>query len=121
MVLDDKIITLIGAFISGCISGMGLGGGMILIPILIMSGIMQKEAQLINLFCYVPVSLASTALNIKNKTLNTKIYKYIFLCGIIGAALGAMISIKLSPKLLKKIIGIFMIFLGIYEIVKKKE
>ncbi|MFA7411676.1 MAG: TSUP family transporter, partial [Tissierellaceae bacterium] len=62
------ILALIG-FFSGMIGGMGIGGGAILIPALvILHGIEQQEAQGVNLVVFLPVAL--TALVIHHKKEN---------------------------------------------------
>jgi len=107
---------LIG-FISGIVSGTGMGGGTILILCLSMFlGINQKIAQAINLIFFIPTSIAAIYINIKQKNINLKISKIIIFCGIIGAIIGATIAKNMDTKILRKSFGIFLAFIAIHEI-----
>ena len=107
---------LIG-FISGIVSGTGMGGGTILILCLsIFLGINQKIAQATNLIFFIPTSIAAIFVNVKKKKINFKIAKDIIVWGIIGSIIGALIAQKMDIKLLKKIFGIFLVIIAIHEI-----
>ena len=67
---------IIVGFFSGIISGMGIGGGTILIPaITILWGVDQKVAQITNLIYFIPTASIALILHIKNKI---NIYKAYF-------------------------------------------
>ena len=107
---------LIG-FVSGIVSGTGMGGGTILILCLsIFLGIDQKIAQATNLIFFIPTSLAAIYINLKRKNINLKISKTIIFWGIIGAIIGAIIAKNMNTKILKKFFGIFLAFIAIHEI-----
>jgi len=107
---------LIG-FISGIVSGTGMGGGTILILCLsIFLGINQKIAQATNLIFFIPTSIAAIYINVKKKKINFKIAKVIIFYGIIGAIFGALTAQKMDIKLLKKLFGIFLAIIAIHEI-----
>ena len=95
--------------ISGIISGMGIGGGTILIPaITFLSDITQKQAQSINLICFLPTAAAALFIHAKNKNIETKILKPLLIfrysrC-IYGNALG--------QRNFKKSLWSFFIFNG---------
>ena len=62
------MIEIFIGFISGIISGTGLGGGTILILCLsIFLGVNQKIAQATNLIFFIPTSLSAIYVNIKQK------------------------------------------------------
>lgn len=111
------MIEVLTGFISGIVSGTGMGGGTILILCLsIFLGIDQKVAQATNLIFYMPTSIAAIYINIKEKKINFKVAKIITFWGIIGATIGAVIAQKIDTKMLKKIFGIFLGFIAIHEI-----
>ena len=61
---------IIAGIISGIISGMGMGGGIILIPVLtIFLGFSQKVAQGITLLYFIPTAVFALIVHIKNKTI----------------------------------------------------
>ncbi len=111
------MIEILTGFISGIVSGTGMGGGTILILCLsIFLGLDQKIAQATNLIFFVPTSIAAIYINIKKKKINFKIAKVIIFWGIIGAAIGAIIAKNINTQLLKKSFGIFLAFIAIHEI-----
>ena len=110
------IYILIG-FVSGIISGTGMGGGTILIFLLtFLMGIEQHIAQGINLIFFIPASLASIFVNIKNNNLSLKNGTIISIFGILGAIIGANISLNMDVNILKKSFGVFLILITINEI-----
>ena len=111
------MIEILTGFISGIVSGTGMGGGTILILCLsIFLGIDQKIAQATNLIFFIPTSIAAIYVNTKEKKINLKVAKVIIFWGIIGAAIGAVIAQNIDTKILKKLFGIFLGFIALHEI-----
>ena len=107
---------LIG-FISGIVSGTGMGGGTILILCLsIFLEINQKTAQATNLIFFIPTSIAAIYINMKQKNINIKLAKQIIFWGIIGTIIGALIAQNINVTVLKKMFGIFLAIIAIHEI-----
>lgn len=107
---------LIGV-IAGIVSGMGMGGGTILIFLLtIIKGLEQNTSQAINLIFFIPTSIVAIIINIYNKNINLKLGAFISLFGIIGAIIGSIISINLDVNILRKCFGIFLAFVTVNEI-----
>ena len=76
---------IIGA-VSGIVSGMGMGGGTILILCLtLFLGKEQHIAQGANLIFFIPTSIVSMISNIKHKLVKWKVGITVSLCGIMGA------------------------------------
>lgn len=110
------IEVLIG-FVSGIVSGTGMGGGTILILCLtLMIGIDQHVAQATNLVFFIPTSIAAILVNIKQKYIDYKVALPIALLGMIGAVIGAKISVGMEVKVLKKSFGIFLAIIAIHEV-----
>ena len=113
------ITELISGFVSGIISGMGIGGGPILIPALTMFlNIDQHKAQSVNLLFFIPTALVALIIHKKNGNLQFKTAVPLLLWGILGAVLGSLLAINLNGKILKRIFGIFLFAMGIYEVCK---
>ena len=111
------MIEILTGFISGIVSGTGMGGGTILILCLsIFLGIDQKIAQATNLIFFIPTSIVAIYINIKEKNINFKVAKVIIVFGIIGAVIGAIIAKNIDTKLLKKSFWIFLGFIAVHEI-----
>ena len=108
---------IIFGFISGNFTGLGMGGGTILI--LLLSLFMQLDqhvAQATNLIFFIPTSIASILTNIKQKNIDFKLAKTILIFGIIGTIIGAIISQKISSNVLKKYFAIFILIIALHEI-----
>ena len=108
---------IIFGFISGNFTGLGMGGGTILI--LLLSLFMQLDqhvAQATNLIFFIPTSIASILTNIQQKNIDFKLAKTILIFGIIGTIIGAIISQKISSNVLKKNFAIFILIIALHEI-----
>jgi hypothetical protein len=102
---------------SGIISGIGMGGGTALIFLLsTICGIEQHIAQASNLIFFIPTSISAIIVNIKNKNADLKLTGVISICGVVGAIIGASISIKTNVSSLRKYFGIFLAVIAIHEI-----
>ena len=107
---------LIG-LISGIVSGTGMGGGTILIFLLtFLCGLEQHIAQATNLIFFIPTSIVAIIVNIKNKNVDLKLATVISTFGILGAIIGANLSINTDVKTLRKYFGIFLAIIAIHEI-----
>ena len=117
--MDIKLI-LIG-FLSGIISAMGIGGGTILIPFLvIISQVDQIQAQGLNLIVFIPVAIVALIVHKKEGNLETKFTKKILPLGVAGAILGSLLAVRLDQDKLRLFFGIFLAFVGLYEFFKKE-
>lgn len=111
------MIEIISGFFSGIISGMGIGGGMILIPSLVFFlSLSQTQAQGVNLWYFIPTAIISLIVHTKNKNVEWKKILFIILSGVPFSLLGAYTAFKITPVLLGKLFGGFLIIFGIKEI-----
>ena len=111
------MVEILIGIISGFISGMGMGGGTILILSLsIFLGVEQHIAQATNLIFFIPTSIMAIIINIKQKSINLKIAIPILIYGIIGAIIGAITASKTDVSTLKRYFGIFLGLIAIWEI-----
>ena len=107
---------LIG-IISGFVSGMGMGGGTILILCLsLFCGVEQHIAQATNLIFFIPTSIVAILTNVKQKYIDFKVAIPITIFGIIGAIIGASLSFKTNMKDLRRYFGIFLLLIALWEI-----
>jgi len=107
--------------LSGIISGMGIGGGTVLIPALTMIwGIEQKLAQSINLIYFIPTAIIALFSHAKQGNIDKKILPLIIAGGFVGAAAGSFFALSLNSEMLRKFFGGFLCIMGILEIFKKK-
>ena len=114
------IYTVIGV-LSGIISGMGIGGGAILIPALtIFLKMNQQTAQNINLIYFIPTASIALITHVKNKSVEKKAFLKLASFGLLGAVAGAMIALKIDSEVLKKLFGGFLLIMGFVELRKKQ-
>ena len=108
------VIGLIG----GVLSGMGMGGGTILIPLATtFLSVKQIVAQGVNLFSFIPMAIVSIIIHIKNKLVCVKIGYISILFAIGTTVIGALIANKIDNTLLRKLFGVFLLVIGILQIV----
>ena len=107
------IVSLLG----GVVSGMGMGGGTVLIPLLtIFCSVSQIEAQGLNLVSFIPTSIVATIIHIKNKLIK---FPYLFLSipALISSILTSLLAHRVSSNFLKVGFGVFLIVLGVANII----
>lgn len=111
------MIEIIFGVIAGMVTGLGMGGGTILILLLsLFMDLDQHIAQATNLVFFIPTSLAAIFINIKQKNVDGKVAFIISIFGIIGAMIGAIISEKISSDALRKYFAIFILIIAFHEI-----
>ncbi len=110
------------SFLSGFIASLGLGGGMVLIIYLaIFTGMGQLEAQGINLIFFIPIALISIFLHTKSKLIIWKRIIPSIITGIIAALVFSYIASLLGSRILSKIFSVFIIIIGLRELLKKSS
>lgn len=115
------ILFLIG-LISGIISGMGIGGGTILIPALVIfANPDQHVAQSVNLIFFIPTAAIALIVHIRNKRIDFSVAIPIIVFGLLGAYIGSRLAIRLPGPVLKKYFGFFLLILGIYEMLRRDK
>ncbi|MCL1845848.1 MAG: sulfite exporter TauE/SafE family protein [Defluviitaleaceae bacterium] len=113
------LLYIIVGFASGIVSGMGIGGGAILIPALtIFLDIEQQKAQNINLLYYIPTALIALRVHKKEGNIEKKGLTPLILCAIPGTIAGALIAINIDANYLRKGFAVFLLCMAIYELKK---
>lgn len=116
------MFTALIGFFSGILSGMGVGGGMVLIPALcLFAGTSQKEAQAINLFCFIPAALSALTVHIKNKNVDVKGALPILLSGVLFCPIGSFFAMKASGKFLSRLFAVFIFCFGLSDTIKSAK
>ncbi|WP_042276812.1 sulfite exporter TauE/SafE family protein [[Clostridium] dakarense] len=112
------IYAVIG-FFAGIIGGMGMGGGTILIPALILfTNIDPKIAQSINLLSSIPMTIIALIIHMRNKNVVFKLVIPIAFFGVLGAVSGSFVANFISSEILKRVFGVFLLVIGIFEVKK---
>ncbi|MEG0050901.1 MAG: sulfite exporter TauE/SafE family protein [Terrisporobacter sp.] len=112
------LVGIIG-FFAGIIGGMGMGGGTILIPALVLFAVIDpKLAQSINLLSSIPMTITALIIHIKNNDVELNLVAPIAIFGIAGAMAGSLLAEYLNSEVLRKAFGIFLFLIGLFEIQK---
>ena len=102
-------------FLGGVPAGMGMGGGTVTIPLLVLlGGVPQKIAQSANLFAFLPMSLCSLSVHKKNGLLQFSGMLPVVIGALISAAVGAFLAVFLPAETLQKSFGLFLVFLAFF-------
>ena len=110
---------MLAGLASGVVSGMGIGGGAILIPALtIFLGMEQQTAQKINLLYFLPTAAIALRTHSKNGNIEKKGLLRLTIYGLMGAAVGAFIAVQIDGGYLRKGFAAFLLCMAAYEIVK---
>ncbi len=105
---------------SGIVSGMGIGGGAILIPALVLFIRPEQHiAQSVNLLFFIPTAIIALIIHIRNKMVDIKMAAPIIFFGLVGAFFGSRLAAGMTGDSLRKWFGIFLLAMGVYEIIRK--
>ena len=118
--------TFIISLIIATLSGMGVGGGgLLVIYLTLFDGVEQVNAQGANLCFFIAAGLASTLYNIKKKKIEFKTVLILSAFGIPFSLLGAIIAGNIYSDILQKLFGIMLVLGGVSSLishfVKKKQ
>ncbi|MCI8844010.1 MAG: sulfite exporter TauE/SafE family protein [Oscillospiraceae bacterium] len=106
----------------GVLSGFGIGGGSLLM--VWMTAVLQMEqrtAQAINLLFFLPTAAASLIFHVKSGQVAWKATVPAALAGLATAALSAWVATMIDAALLRKVFGVFLLFVGVSEIFRKPK
>lgn len=120
--LESFPVILIVGTVLGFLSGLGIGGGSLLILWLTM--VLHTDpltARGINLLFFVPSALVACALRIKQGNLKIRPLLPAMLAGCTAAAVFSWVSTILNVDTLKKLFGIVLLVAGCREILYKPK
>lgn len=105
---------------TGVLSAFGVGGGsLLLIYLTAFAGVPQQAAQGINLLYFLPAAAAALPAHRKNGLLAGETIRPAILAGLMTAGAAAWISNGLDTGLLRKLFGVFLLYIGITQLVRK--
>ena len=115
-------VSILVGTVLGFLSGLGIGGGSLLILWLTMVlGMEQETARSINLLFFLPAALISCHFRRKQGLLNWKRLLPAIAAGCLGAMTGTWLGNSLDTAVLKKGFGILLIVTGIREVLWKPK
>lgn len=122
MSISTFIILIVIGLLAGILSGLvGVGGGIIMIPLLIiLLGLTQHQAQGTALFAMLPPIGILAAINYyKEGYVKWEYAVVIALTFVVGGYLGSKLSLSLPPQTVRRVFGVVMLIGGIKLIFSK--
>lgn len=118
--IEQLWLILLG-FAAGVLGSMvGLGGGIIVVPVLIFSGFHPLVASTHGLFVALSNAVASTIMYSRQGSVDFAWGIKLGLASIPGSVLGAVVSSEVSPGITKVLFGIVLISAVVYMLLKKR-
>ncbi len=109
--MRKNLLASLAGFLTGILNGLfGSGGGMVVVPFLKKLGLEQKSAHATSVSIILPLSVLSAGIYISKNYMQINDVFPFLPGGILGAAFGAFLMKKISPKLLQKIFGVFILY-----------
>jgi uncharacterized membrane protein YfcA len=114
MTVSTLIILLFIGLLAGILSGLiGIGGGIIMVPLLLLLGMSQHESQGTSLAVLsVPVTALAAFNYYKEGYVDWKYAAIIAVFFVIGGYIGSKFAIQIDEKILKKIFGFILLLVA---------
>ena len=108
--------------LGGIPAGMGMGGGTVTIPLLVLvGGVEQKIAQCANLFSFLPMSAFALKMHAQNGLLKTNGILWVILPALGLSIAGAYLATALPSEILRRLFGAFLIGLSFITFLSVKN
>ena len=122
-VLLFTIIVLIGAFLAGLVGSLtGLGGGVIIIPLLTLAlGVDIHYAIGASIISVIATSSGSAAAYVKEGITNIRIGMFLEVATTISAIIGAVVTVYINPGYIAVIFGMILLFSAAMMVRKKVD
>jgi len=115
------VLFLIG-LAAGIISGMGIGGGTVLIPALVLFVKPEQHiAQSVNLLFFIPTAVVALIIHARNKRIDYRTALPLILSGLAGSFLGSNLAVSLPGIVLRRWFGFFLLIMGAYEMFRPEK
>ena len=120
--LDSFLVSILIGSALGILSGLGTGGGSLLILWLtLVLGMEQPEARAINLMFFIPSALVACLFRWKQGRLDIKKVLPAIIAGSIASGLFTFLSRGMDTVLLQKIFGGLLLLTGVRELMYKPK
>ncbi len=120
MQVKDFIYFILAGLGGGVLAGMGMGGGTLTMPILVLiMGVGQHTAQFANLIAFLPSGAVALVMHIKNGLVKAKEIWSLLIFAIIACVAVSIFAMQVKEELLKQLFGGFLILVAILSLVGK--
>ena len=115
--LNHPVTAILVGLILGLLSGLGVGGGSLLIIWLtLVLRIDTSLARTLNLMFFIPCALIATVLRLKDGLISAKKLLLPTLAGCASAIVFVMVGQKMDTAQLEKLFGVLLIYTGLREL-----
>lgn len=115
--LTSPLFSIVVGTILGFLSGLGTGGGSLLVLWLTLVLHMESsDARVINLLFFLPSAIIATILHWRQKRISWKKILPPAIAGCIAAFAFSSIGQKINTESLQKLFGVLLIFIGMKEL-----
>lgn len=112
------LLAAIGAA-AGVLSGLlGVGGGIVMVPALVIAGLGQHRAQATSLAAIVPIAVVGAIFFGRAANIDYLAAVVLAAGSVVGVRIGALLMHRLSEVLLARVFGVFMIVVAITLLVR---
>ena len=114
------IYFILAGLLGGILAGMGMGGGTLTLPILVLvMNVAQLTAQFANLIAFLPSGTSALFVHVKNGLVRKENLIYMFVPSIIACVGCSFFATEANGDLLKKLFGGFLVLVAIVSFISK--
>ena len=114
------IYFILAGLLGGMLAGMGMGGGTLTLPILVLvMNVAQLTAQFVNLIAFLPSGTSALFVHVKNGLVRKENLIYMFVPSIIACVGCSFFATEANGDLLKKLFGGFLVLVAIVSFISK--
>ena len=107
---------MIAGILAGIFSGMGFGGGAVLLLYLtLFAGVGQYQAQGTNLLFFIPAGILALFFHIRKKLVIWRFAIPAAIAGIFGSVLGFYLAEIIGGNMLRKVFGVTILIAGVWQ------
>ena len=118
----STIGALAAGFLTGILSGFGVGGGtLLLVYMTAVAGLDQRLAQGINLLYFLPAALMALPSHVKNGYVEKPALVPAIAAGLACAGVTAWVATGLEVGVLRRLFGGFLVLVGLWELFAKEK
>lgn len=114
MTLSTVLMLVLIGLLAGMLSGLvGVGGGIVMVPLLLLLGFSQHQAQGTSLaVLVVPVTAVAVYNYYKEGYIDWRFAAVIAVFFVVGGYFGSKLAISIDQKMLKKIFGVILLLIA---------
>ena len=120
--VESAFLTVAMGVLLGFLSGLGIGGGSLLILWLtLVQNVSPEMARGINLMFFLPSAAVAVCFRFRNGTLNLQVILPALTAGIAGALLLGTLTAGIDTQMLRKPFGLLLLLTGLREVFYRPE